>query len=1403
MGRYDWSKYRDEIDSGATLWKSTKQIEEDAEYAESTKRIYTQLSEARNRENEAYQASQKLKKDKAQAKITTGKAWTSAISEPKKAYNPAAAMATGLFNKEYVNKNRFEYTKKLTDDYSRVSNYKVNPKIVKQETLTGGLTTKEKFANQFLGVIGNIKNLDKPKTVYQFKGGEVQDPVTKEMRPQIWENVLQLQVVAEDKENYYYRIPTSGKSWWGNIQRVPKDQVKEDLPDLEEQKIKYMEHVVNTRKPTATMVDKIRYNVAQGMGRFMLGSEEKAQIPTGNRALDIATNVGGELLGFASPTGAATSLGGALEQVGNKATAAVGKLAPGFGRAVQKGAIEMGAFSAMEKKDAKESYVRSIFEDMVVGGLFMGTLYGTSKGASKLMKSFKKIPGNPDTENLVKAASDEYKMALDDLNVRDTENFQALKVEAANKFAKDIDEIAARYKKVDDVPFPETVKQPTEIAASKTINESELLGRKTELETKINDLKGMHETATRGEKSVLANQIKQAEDEVANIDLQLLGTNRPTEIQPSNTEIQENLLKTKEHIVSKSDIKPSNESWFGKIYRNIVDRNRGLFTATKKAGATKNLASSNPYKLANMMSTYEGVAKSNIEQGLTDKTGKEVSEGLGAIMKEVPNKKSADIKDYMVLKEAEFLGRVYPEKSQVYPKEWGLKPEDLKTKIKELEQNNPEFKELATRFTKYNNNLVKTQLVDTGLISAEEFNTITKSNPFYTPLKRAFSAVEQGQGFGKGGGSQIRFRKGSERQVIDPMESMIENTFNYAKAAKRNEVASSLYKLIEKDPEALGNMVRMVEKQSFKKPDPGRAFDEGDLTGFIDEFNDAYEIKGINDLSKPNVIPVRINGETRYMEVQDKALLESLTYLDKSQADTLIEKVRTITGAMKTVTTGVNPMFGLGRNIWRDVVTGYVQSKTVSNIPVANYVQYLGDLLGAGLGSTFKTKGYKEYRSLGGGFFSSAIGTEKNMLKETVEKYTGQGLKTKGKKVIGAPIKALEWLNNTLETMPRYAEYNRTLKKLKRAGTDDYSAKMEAIYNGQEVTVNFMRSGKVTKTADAFVPYLNAAVQGIDKTLRTLDPRDPKQLAGVISKGITSITVPSLMLYAVNHENPRYQELSDYIKDNNFLIPIDKKGTFIKIPKPREFGILMGSLPERMAREFADKDPKAWKNFSDAIKQNFTPPFPLTEHIAAPIQRNVNSPEGRTWQGKPVVPQSLLKYSPARQYDESTSAMAKTIGEKMGYSPKKIDELFKNYGGGIAAIGIPLTSDRTKNEKGAISAFVEVLKKQVTADSKYQNDIANEFYSNMEKVNWKKADMEGKLGDEETYIDSATYIYNNVSRQLSDLRKEQKATKDNKEKDRIQIQMNDLMKKTNEDYNKNYTKKKFMESVKRKRKFER
>lgn len=296
---------------------------------------------------------------------------------------------------------------------------------------------------------------------------------------------------------------------------------------------------------------------------------------------------------------------------------------------------------------------------------------------------------------------------------------------------------------------------------------------------------------------------------------------------------------------------------------------------------------------------------------------------------------------------------------------------------------------------------------------------------------------------------------------------------------------------------------------------------------------------------------------------------------------------------------------------------------------------------------------------------------------------------------------------------------------------------------------------------DKIFPYMNAAIQGIDQIAR-LYKNNPVQAT---VKAFLALSVPGAVMYAVNHDDPNYQKISNRIKDNFMLIP-KGDGTFFKIAKPKELGTLFIDLPERLMRKFAEEDPAAFRDFADQLRTNFLPPGisgalkdgGLTDRMLGVTGETILGPiadlaANENFSGAPIVPGYLDRLSPGLQADTKTTDIARWIGDKtygtsLEQSPKKLDYLVRQYTGVIGQLGQPLLSPG-----GDIGS---TLTQQVTADPVFSNDISTEFYKYKEKLDQAYTDRE--LRDlPEWYSDPLRKHLGKISQNMSRVRKEIRA----------------------------------------------
>lgn len=758
------------------------------------------------------------------------------------------------------------------------------------------------------------------------------------------------------------------------------------------------------------------------------------------------------------------------------------------------------------------------------------------------------------------------------------------------------------------------------------------------------------------------------------------------------------------------------------------------------------------------------VTRQILEKNLVDSKGTVVGDSLKSVVKSIPQKELPKFEDYLVAKHSiSRMGRG----EKVYADSKNMTIQKAQMIVKEYETKMPHFKETAQKYYDYNKKMGQSWLVDTGILSQKQWDGYLEANPHYVPNNRIFSDLEKGGQFGskKGFANQtmpIKKAEGSQRKIVSPIESTIENTAKYVKTAKQNEVFQTVYRNLQKYPEGLSMWGKIVQEDAKKSVDD--ILNKDGIEGLLDDAAGQFEKR--TDLTKNNVISGFVDGQKVHIETQDKQFLEAMTNLSAPAQHFVMDSIGKITKVMKVVTTGLNPVFGLTRNIFRDIPMAFISSKTSNNPFVIGK-----DLLGSLVDVTLGRKAYINYKNMGGGH-SSAVAADRNLLAQSKEKLLpskglGQTLK---RNLLTKPFHALENLNNAIETAPRLGEFKRITKK----GGNTYDSRIKGIYEANDVTTNFNRFGNYTKQADALFPYLNAAVQGLDKFVRVYKD-NPKQ---AIAKSVAAITMPTVALYLLNHDNPDYQQLSNYNKDNFYMIP-KGDGTFWKVAKTREMGMIFSTGIERALREFSQNDPEGFKDFGISFLNNFLPPgvsglaqegLPglLGDTIAGPIQGLASN---KNFAGIPIVPGSLDKLSPKLQYDTKTSEPAKKLGQLINYSPKKIDYLIKSYGGIIGQLGIPLTT------KGG--SLKDSLKQQVTADPLYSNDISRKFYDAMNKAATAKSDSKvtGKALENDL-----TPFFNRVANTLSQLRKQSNAIQkdDTLSRTEKKAQLDDIQKQMNE-----------------------
>jgi len=738
---------------------------------------------------------------------------------------------------------------------------------------------------------------------------------------------------------------------------------------------------------------------------------------------------------------------------------------------------------------------------------------------------------------------------------------------------------------------------------------------------------------------------------------------------PEPGSLEEAQKKILDKISVGEDEKSRAWSW-SRAYTNLVDK---LYPISKAvAEIDKELPTpENPYQLARLLSGYAGKADHMLNEGTFDfNTYKNNGPSLKSILAPVTNEMDGF--------------RAFAASARAVE----LEKRDVQTGF-DLDAAKVIGKQGFDKYGKTLENLVGYQnrvaayLRDSGVLSKKGFDAMTDANRLYVPFNRVMDAEAHGMsgaGMGLQASNPISRIKGSAREVIDPIENVIRNTYTFTAMAEKNVIGTKLIDMLKR---AEGEMPD-APKAAEKLPVPIDRELNTALTKYLEDSGVKRPESLVDALSsaakpaKEGEISIFRDGKRETYKV-DTDLAAAMKGLD-SQSVGLLEKLLAFPARTLRAGAVLTPDFQLRHTI-RDFMYATVTTTKGVFTPM--------DMAKGFMGLITKDPDYWNWMKGGGGKVSM-VSMDRRYLQEDLRRLTNQtGLmvrawnvvadpsasifqKTKG--VAALPFDAVsKFLIHPLQVATEFAEnashlasFKKSMRQVERAGGDvsKESIQNSAFYS-RDVAVDAARMGANMRAYNMITAFSNIVIQDTDRVARAFI-NNP---IGTTVKIGGAITLPSLLLWYANHEDPRYKEITEWEKDMFWVVMTENH--IFRLPKPWGMGIIFGSLPERMMQSYYDKNPDAFKNFFKSIKEVSIPSFIPT--AAAPVVDQFANRS--TFTNRTLIPADVEKQLPEYQYTPYTTELSKALGKIVGSFPGMRDASISQegmVGGAARAVTSPI-----------------------------------------------------------------------------------------------------------------------------------
>lgn len=645
----------------------------------------------------------------------------------------------------------------------------------------------------------------------------------------------------------------------------------------------------------------------------------------------------------------------------------------------------------------------------------------------------------------------------------------------------------------------------------------------------------------------------------------------------------------------------------------------------------------NPVILNALKNGMNDKIDSILNDGIIDlETGEKLCDGLADIGKLITD--TQEYKDFLL-----YLSSLRSvEANETKGKTTGIRYDDAKYIIDKY-KNNEKFKKGKDIYQKFNNTLLD-QLVKSGLYSQEDIEAMQDAWENYVPFLRVMDNENQG---GTGSKNPIKHFKGSEREIINPIEGTIIMLGRLYPAMNRNLTMQKFVELGEES--GLGGVAYDIIPNPLKHIGTEKL---SDFKSFLenqgvntDEINmdKTYELfyPDFKDNPKERITSYKVKGKEVTIQFRNdkfsKDLYEVFTANYSPDVPNMVQKIfKTSAGIFRYGTTIINPTFAMN-NISSDTQQASINAKG-NFIPYLDSAKGMADvIIGRGISQSIYGKlpqeikdkientspEYKEkikkyyslYKQSGasGGSRKSLYTNRKESSKYTADimnkNYKDLGLK---KKYVDNAIDILSSPSELSEEGTKFEVFVKDMEKLGEINNENI---ITAAYNARNATQDFSTSGKLISKASQYIPYLSAKVGSIEnsrilyKQLIGESAREYKsEFANDRLKGMSEekakinaqkkvvkvwkkkvfmtalFTALGYLVGSMYKDDDSYEEINDQKKKNNFYIKIGDN--WLKIKKAQGETRLWINMGEYLAKLTSGNMEDPMKELGNVVKNS-------------------------------------------------------------------------------------------------------------------------------------------------------------------------------------------------------------------------